>query len=216
MSSSRPSSEATRSSRLDNVQPLLVDLQLEAVHALGESGEALAQGRLLPAQLGELGRHRGARGLGRRELDPRLADRAVDRVEHGAAAAPRPRRRPRAAPGGSPRAARPPPPPRARARAGVRAATTRASPARTRSLSVSTSSRARISPSRAASSAASMPSRADASRIGRGASRARVSWSSARARRRLGLLDGRLTPGRAPRRGARTPRSPPRAGRSRG
>ena len=60
-----------------------MDLQLESVNALGESGEAVAQGRLLPAKFGELGRHRGARGFGRGELDARLADRAVDRIEDG-------------------------------------------------------------------------------------------------------------------------------------
>ena len=43
-----------------------------------------------------------------------------------------------------------------------------------------------------------MPSRAEASRIGRGASSARVSWSSADARGGLGLVDRGLRPARAP------------------
>ena len=54
------------------MQPLLVDLQLEAVDALGEPREPLAKDRLLPPQLAEFGRHGGPRRLGRGELDPRL------------------------------------------------------------------------------------------------------------------------------------------------
>ena len=77
--------------------------------------------RLLPAQLGELGGHGGARGLGRGELDARLGHRPVDRIEHGRQLRGDARRRRRAARGGSPRAAPPRRRPPARARAAARA-----------------------------------------------------------------------------------------------
>src|SRR4051794_40294218 len=64
------------------MEPLLVDLKLEAVNALGESRQALPRCRLLSSQLRQFGRHGGACGFGRGQVDSRLRDGAVDGVEH--------------------------------------------------------------------------------------------------------------------------------------
>ena len=64
-----------------HVQALLVDLQLESVHTLGEAGESLADRRLASAQLGQFGGERGPRRLRGGELDACLDDGSVDRIE---------------------------------------------------------------------------------------------------------------------------------------
>ena len=64
------------------MQTLLVHLQLEPVDAFGEPAQPLADGGILRAQRGELARQRAASLLGQLELDTRLRDRTVDRVEH--------------------------------------------------------------------------------------------------------------------------------------
>ena len=64
------------------MQLLLVDLQLEAVHALGEPCEPLPQRGLLGAKRRELLVLGRSRGLGLGQCDPSLGDRPVDRVQN--------------------------------------------------------------------------------------------------------------------------------------
>ena len=65
------------------MQALLVDLQFEAVHALGERGETFPDARLAAPQLRQLSGQRSALGLGGGELRAGLRQRPVDGVEHG-------------------------------------------------------------------------------------------------------------------------------------
>ena len=58
-----------------------MDLELEAVDALGEACQPLPDHRFLTSQLRELGAHGGAGRLGGRQLDSGERDGAVDRVE---------------------------------------------------------------------------------------------------------------------------------------
>ena len=65
-----------------HVQSLLVYLQFESVHALGQAGKTIAQNALLASKLDELCRHGCACRLGGRQLHPRRADRTIHRIQH--------------------------------------------------------------------------------------------------------------------------------------
>ena len=78
------------------MQLLLVDVQLEAVHVLGDGVQALAHGRLLAADALQLLVAAGALRLRAPERDAGLGDRRVDRGEHGRQRVGDARRRPRA------------------------------------------------------------------------------------------------------------------------
>ena len=53
------------------------------MHALGDATQLLAERHLFGAQLGEFSRGRETFGFALLQDDASLADRAVDRVEHG-------------------------------------------------------------------------------------------------------------------------------------